>query len=107
MARTPEERDKLNEFPTSIQALSFKTVKDIQESLIVDHAKHVTRMLPGGFCILGVFISCSTSIFSDVLLEPLLKKILIKIMKLHTNKSSVPKDESGKLILHYNPVDHK
>ncbi|KAL0271848.1 UNVERIFIED_CONTAM: hypothetical protein PYX00_008814 [Menopon gallinae] len=108
LARTPEERDKLIESPTSIQALTFKTVKDIHESVIADHAKHVTRMLPGGFCILGVFICSSTSIFGDALLEPTLKKMLICMKKIQLNEPfSLSKNESEKLMFHYNPADKK
>ncbi|KOC61794.1 Protein odr-4 like protein [Habropoda laboriosa] len=34
----------------------IKSVKDIPESWVADHAKHVTRMLPGGMHVLGTFI---------------------------------------------------
>ncbi|XP_008551405.1 protein odr-4 homolog [Microplitis demolitor] len=34
----------------------IKSIKDVPSSWVADHAKHVTRMLPGGMWVLGIFI---------------------------------------------------
>lgn len=103
MARTPEQSDsEIQSKPAS--AAVFQSVKEIKESWIADHAKHVTKMLPGGMWVLGVFICSPSDIFLDTSMELKAKVILSALKKqlsaeplLYGNSPS-----SEKLLLHYN-----
>ena len=57
-------------------------VKDLQEidnQIVAGHALNVTRMLPGGFYILGIFVINPKIIFDDPALARKAKTILIDI----------------------------
>ncbi|XP_046687148.1 LOW QUALITY PROTEIN: protein odr-4 homolog [Homalodisca vitripennis] len=47
------------------QKKSLENLSDIKESWIVDHAKQVTRMLPGGLWVLGLFVTGTGDVLSN------------------------------------------
>lgn len=109
MARTPEPADKVSESSSSTGLINIQTVNDIKESAILDHAKHVTRMLPGGFWVLGIFVCSSSDIFSDTSAQSTFRSIIYHLKKvlsseplLHANSPS-----PDKLLLHFNSETHK
>lgn len=56
MARTPEEKGPDNGSETSYASEKAEPVKNllgVSEAWVADHAKHVTRMLPGGMFVQG------------------------------------------------------
>ncbi|XP_076636286.1 protein odr-4 homolog [Colletes latitarsis] len=59
----------------------IKSVKDIPESWVADHAKHVTRMLPGGMRVLGAFIVGPDDTMNDNTNVHKIKSILMAIQK--------------------------
>lgn len=106
LVRSPEQ---VLDSPPSTGLINIQTVNDIKESAIIDHAKHVTRMLPGGFWVLGIFVCTSTDIFSDTAAQSRLKSIIYQLKKnllseplLYANSPS-----PDKLLLHFNSEDHK
>ncbi|PNF15033.1 odr-4-like protein [Cryptotermes secundus] len=70
----------------------LKSVQDIQETLVVDHAEHVTRMLPGGMWVLGIFIVGPGDVFQDAK----------AVSKLRTVLHCIKKNLSNKFFLHGN-----
>ncbi|GFG31428.1 hypothetical protein Cfor_09276 [Coptotermes formosanus] len=112
LARTPRPASKdvkdetagdTAEFPSKVEHLKpLKSVQDIQEAWVADHAKHVTRMLPGGMWVLGIFIVGPGDVFGDPKAVSRLRAVLQHIKKnlanncfLHGNSPS-----SDKLALH-------
>ncbi|KAM3962417.1 protein odr-4 homolog [Aphomia sociella] len=68
LARTPEEKNSDNASETSSvsdKAESVRNLLGVSEAWVADHAKHVTRMLPGGMFVQGVFITSDEDIFED------------------------------------------
>ncbi|CAH2075315.1 unnamed protein product, partial [Iphiclides podalirius] len=68
LARTPEEKgpDNLSETSyTSEKTDPVKNLLGVSEAWVADHAKHVTRMLPGGMFVQGIFITSDEDIFED------------------------------------------
>lgn len=59
LARTPEEKTSEtaseSSYTNSEKSDNPTAVLDISEAWIADHAKHVTRMLPGGMFVQGNF----------------------------------------------------
>lgn len=56
LARTPEEKGSENPSESSYpvdKLESVKTLLGVSEAWVADHAKHVTRMLPGGMFVQG------------------------------------------------------
>lgn len=54
MARTPDEKSSENVSEASYEADNeSKTLLNVSEAWVADHAKHVTRMLPGGMFVQG------------------------------------------------------
>lgn len=47
----------------------FKSLLDISEEWVADHAKHTNRLLPGGMHVLGFFIITKEDPFSDKYLQ--------------------------------------
>lgn len=61
MARTPEEKGSENVSESSYQIDKMEPVKTllgVSEVWVADHAKHVTRMLPGGMFVQGTYLKC-------------------------------------------------
>lgn len=57
LARTPEEKSSENTSEASYnldKPESSKTLLNISEAWVADHARHVTRMLPGGMFVQGL-----------------------------------------------------
>ncbi|XP_013187405.2 protein odr-4 homolog [Amyelois transitella] len=69
LARTPEEKasdtGSESSFGTSKEVDFNKTLLEISEAWVADHAKHVTRMLPGGMFVQGIFVTSDEDIFED------------------------------------------
>ncbi|XP_053602314.1 protein odr-4 homolog [Plodia interpunctella] len=64
LARTPEE--KASETSVGSEStLVAETLLSISEAWVADHAKHVTRMLPGGMFVQGIFVTSDQDIFED------------------------------------------
>ncbi|CAH0557442.1 unnamed protein product [Brassicogethes aeneus] len=84
----------------------LKSLADVNESWMSDHARHATRMLPGGMCVLGIFV-----VSKDDILNPLhakIKTILLQIHKqLDSNKFLFGNWSTEKLVLHYNTTSQK
>ncbi|KAK9739844.1 Odorant response abnormal 4-like [Popillia japonica] len=67
------------------QSLKVKPVRSINDYLdvwVADHAKHATRMLPGGMYVLGIFV-----VSQDDLLAPFSPKIKSILNKIHKQLS--------------------
>ncbi|CAH2011792.1 unnamed protein product [Acanthoscelides obtectus] len=67
LARSPAKRDKRSSFD------------DIEEDLVLDHAKQISRMLPGGMNILGIVVSHPEDVTSP--LHPKVKSLLSNLCK--------------------------
>ncbi|XP_045493553.1 protein odr-4 homolog [Colias croceus] len=68
LARTPEEKspDALSETSfTSEKPEPLRNLLGVSETWVADHAKHVTRMLPGGMFVQGIFVTSDEDIFED------------------------------------------
>ncbi|KAJ9574644.1 hypothetical protein L9F63_008176 [Diploptera punctata] len=84
------------------QLKPLKSIQDIKENWIADHAKHVTRMLPGGMCVLGIFVVGPGDVFGDNKAVSRLRAVLHHIKKkLSTNNFLYGNSQSSeKLALH-------
>lgn len=109
MVRTPEQTDRISESSSSTGLINIQTVNDVKESVIMDHAKHVTRMLPGGFWVLGIFICSSNDIFSDTSAQSRLKSIIYQLKKVLSSEPLLYANSPSpdKLLLHFNSESHK
>lgn len=82
LARTPEEKPLDNASESLDDKLvSMKTLLDVSEAWVADHAKHVTRMLPGGMFVQGIFVTSDKDIFEDPNCFSKVKSILNHIFK--------------------------
>ncbi|XP_060818557.1 protein odr-4 homolog isoform X2 [Bombus pascuorum] len=85
-----------------------KAVKDIVESWVADHAKHVIRMLPGGIRVLGAFIVGPEDVLHNNNNVQKLKSILTTMQKsLSCNKYLHGDNNEEHLILYLNSVTQK
>lgn len=109
LARTPLPSEKtvtdgsdLNENASKLQRKSVSKLTDIQEIWLADHAKQVTRMLPGGMWVLGMFIVGPGDVFAETTSLAKLNSVLININK-HLNNNRYfcgNSPSSEKLLLH-------
>ncbi|XP_039294154.1 uncharacterized protein LOC111048357 [Nilaparvata lugens] len=85
LARTPlqlsNESDVRDNSTPRESSRALNNVTDIVEKELVEHAKQVTWMLPGGMWILGVFTIGPGDLFSDALAQSELKSVLTKLSK--------------------------
>ncbi|KAK2586955.1 hypothetical protein KPH14_009881 [Odynerus spinipes] len=91
LARTPPPRIKNVIEETSINSLGdtnrdsckkcFKSIQDIPESWLADHANDITRMLPGGMCIVGIFVAGPNDILDNNINVHKFKLILAAIRR--------------------------
>lgn len=83
---------------------SIKKFTDVPDSWVADHARHVTRMLPGGMYVLGLFVVCQEDIFATC--APKLKTMLSQIHKQLTPNTFLygTPQQTEKLVLHYSPL---
>ncbi|XP_039749143.1 protein odr-4 homolog [Pararge aegeria] len=68
LARTPEEKSSESSSEASYASdkpESARNLLGVSEAWVADHAKHVTRMLPGGIFVQGIFITSDEDIFED------------------------------------------
>ncbi|KAF5294076.1 hypothetical protein FQA39_LY13550 [Lamprigera yunnana] len=85
---------------------AVKKIADLSEIWIADHARHATRMLPGGMYILGIFIVSEEDIMTTL---PKLKSILVQLKKKLTSNEflyGVPSHTNDKLVLCYSKSTH-
>ncbi|XP_050445617.1 protein odr-4 homolog isoform X1 [Cataglyphis hispanica] len=96
-----EEQDTANTY--------IKSVKDIPISWIADHAKHVTKMLPGGMWVLGVFIVGPEDTLDNTNNVQKLKSVLSAIYKTLSwnNKHLCGNNYDEKIILSFNSITQK
>lgn len=78
-----------------------KKFADILDSWVADHARHATRMLPGGMYVLGIFI-----VSPDDILTPFSPKIKSMLQQIHKRLSANEflygnPDTPEKLVLNY------
>ncbi|KYN15149.1 PREDICTED: protein odr-4 homolog [Trachymyrmex cornetzi] len=87
----------------------IRSVKDIPMSWVADHAKHVTRMLPGGMWVLGVFIVGPEDTLDNTSNVQKLKSVLGAIHKTLSwnNKYLCGNNQDEKLILSFNSIAQK
>ncbi|XP_043529227.1 protein odr-4 homolog isoform X2 [Frieseomelitta varia] len=86
----------------------IRAVKDIPESWVADHAKHVTRMLPGGMRVLGTFIVGPEDITNNNSNVQKLRSVLATMQKnLSCNKYLCGDNNEEHLILNLNSVTQK
>ncbi|CAG9785060.1 unnamed protein product [Diatraea saccharalis] len=84
LARTPEEKnaDTVSESSyVSDKTDIAKNLLSVSEAWVADHAKHVTRMLPGGMFVQGIFVTSDEDIFEDPNQFSKVKEILHYIHK--------------------------
>ncbi|XP_043472085.1 protein odr-4 homolog [Leptopilina heterotoma] len=87
---------------------SIKSIKDIPGSWVADHAKHVTRMLPGGMWVLGIFTVGPEDVFTTNASVEKLKAILSSVEKnLIANPHLYGNHEEESLLLHFNSLTKK
>lgn len=98
-AKTPQFHGQAQEKAKS--TTSITTINDINEAWIAEHAKHATRLLPGGIYILGIFVISNDDLLNP--LSPKLKTILNVIHKQLSNNKYLKgnPDFNEKLILNY------
>ncbi|CAG9560483.1 unnamed protein product [Danaus chrysippus] len=68
LARTPEEKPVESSSEASFTSEKTELVHNllaVSEAWVADHARHVTRMLPGGIFVQGIFITSDEDIFED------------------------------------------
>ncbi|XP_014210147.1 protein odr-4 homolog [Copidosoma floridanum] len=81
----------------------IKSISDVDVNLVADHAKHVTRMLPGGMQILGIFIVSPDNCFSENSCIQKLRSVLSGIHKtLALNDYLFGNSNHEHLILNFN-----
>ncbi|CAB3221441.1 unnamed protein product [Arctia plantaginis] len=87
LARTPEEKqvDNVSENTYSVdmpnQVETVRTLLTVSEAWVADHAKHVTRMLPGGMFVQGIFVTSEEDVFEDPNCFSKVKSILNHVYK--------------------------
>ncbi|XP_034183464.1 protein odr-4 homolog [Osmia lignaria lignaria] len=86
----------------------IKSVKDIPENWVADHAKHVTRMLPGGMQVLGIFIVGPEDTINNNTYVQKFRSVLTAIQKnLSQNKYLCGNSNDENLILCLNSITQK
>ncbi|XP_022909942.2 protein odr-4 homolog [Onthophagus taurus] len=97
-AKTPpcEEDSKSN-----IKLKEIKSINDVFDVWVADHAKHATRMLPGGMYVLGIFV-----VSNEDLLTPFSNKLKSILQQVHRQLSANSymhgtSTKSEKLVLNY------
>ncbi|XP_058794467.1 protein odr-4 homolog [Phymastichus coffea] len=81
----------------------MKSIKDLDLNLVADHAKHVTRMLPGGMWVLGIFIVGPGDCFNDSNCISKIRSVLTAIQRnLASNVYLYGNSNQENLILSYN-----
>ncbi|CAH1118005.1 unnamed protein product [Phaedon cochleariae] len=84
----------------------LKSLDQINENWMSDHARQTTRMLPGGMHVLGVFV-----ISPDSSLNPFNPKVKAVLQRIHgqleTNTYLYGNSSSEKLVVHYDPKTQK
>ncbi|XP_066155405.1 protein odr-4 homolog [Euwallacea fornicatus] len=105
LAKTPpfqSEQDKNEGKPSK----PIRSIQEVNESWMADHAKHATRMLPGGMYVLGVF-----AVTDEDILNPLSPKIKSILNALEKNLAAQPylfgTGCNDKIVLHFCSKTHK
>lgn len=95
----PEETEE-----TSSNAIG--SLEDVNSQVVLQHAATATRMIPGSFYILGIFIVSENNIFQDDKSSKLARQLVVEIANLLSESKTYWSDtdtfDNGeKLILHY------
>ncbi|KAG8225008.1 hypothetical protein J437_LFUL006019 [Ladona fulva] len=85
------------------------SIKDLEENWVADHAKHVTRMLPGGMWVLGIFTGGPSDPFDDSGDRSRVRSALLQIRDHFMKHSYLHGDgpSTEKIALHFNSVTKK
>lgn len=98
-AKTPpyQSEDQKKE---GLPAKQIKNISEVNEKWVADHARHATRMLPGGMFVLGIFIVSPEDLLSQF--NSKIKGILTTVHKqLEDNSYLYGNENSEKLVLNY------
>lgn len=100
-AKTPPSQGEVLAKKDIIPAKQVKTLADIADAWVAEHAKCTTRMLPGGMYVLGIFIISQEDVLTP--LSAKIKSILLHITKqlgnnVYLNGNAMT---SEKLVLNY------
>lgn len=88
--------------PEQSKQACLGNIKDFDEKGLGDHARYVTRMLPGGLSIVGVFIISNKEVFTSAGI-PIIRKIIQTVDRKLTDEFCPYKRDSGSLVvLHFN-----
>ncbi|KAG7299491.1 hypothetical protein JYU34_016453 [Plutella xylostella] len=104
LARTPEEKvsDTISEGESLLERV--ESMAAVSEAWVADHAKHVTRMLPGGMFVLGIFITSEEEIFDNTNASSKVKSVLNymhKVLNVNPHMYGNCPGTNEKLVLHY------
>ncbi|CAL4132266.1 unnamed protein product, partial [Meganyctiphanes norvegica] len=108
IAPTPPEdqyiENENEEVTKSVKTKSANCISDVEEDSVIQHARQVIRMLPGGLDILGIFIVTSPSDLNNMTSQVKLQKLLNSIHKA-TSKLLLDTSQptSEKAVLHVCP----
>lgn len=100
-AKTPPSQGEVLAKKDIIPARQVKTLADVADAWVAEHAKCTTRMLPGGMYVLGIFIVSQEDVLTP--LAPKIKSILQHVTKqlgsnVYLNGNAM---SSEKLVLNY------
>ncbi|KAJ8973410.1 hypothetical protein NQ317_006476 [Molorchus minor] len=83
-----------------VPAKDLKSISDINESWVADHARHATRMLQGGMYVLGIFVVSPEDVLSPF--HPKVKSILSSVHRqLGQSKYLYGNTDNEKIIVSY------
>ncbi|KAL7305784.1 hypothetical protein TKK_0002033 [Trichogramma kaykai] len=100
--------DSFHSHPTNPEDNYIKSIKDLDVFYVADHAKTVTRMLPGGIWVLGMFVVGPEDCLTDNSLSQKLKSAVMAIHKsLDSNVHLSGNSPHEKLILSFNTLTKK
>ncbi|GBP04393.1 Protein odr-4 homolog [Eumeta japonica] len=108
LTRTPDEKVIDNtssdgSYSSSETAEPLKNLLAVSEAWVADHAKHVTRMLPGGMFVQGIFVISDEDVFDDPNLYTKVRMILsytFKILETTAYMYGNHPDTNERLVLH-------
>ncbi|CAG9768609.1 unnamed protein product [Ceutorhynchus assimilis] len=104
-AKTPpfqSEQDKNEEKPLK----NLKSIAEVNDSWVADHARQTTRMLPGGMQVLGIFVVSDEDILNPF--NSKIKSILNLINKtLLAQNYLYGTGDNEKLVLHFSPKSQR
>lgn len=83
-----------------------KKIEDFNNVWLADHARQATRMLPGGFYVLGIFVISPDDVLNPF--NPKIKSLLHSVhIQLSSNKYLFGSPNTDKLVLHHSSKTQK